>query len=334
MTRRVLLFLAACIFLAGGCRVHEVPTDGGPDGGSVVELTLKLNLDKALSLYQEIPFETKAEEYEARYVVALFRYASETPNTKPDYVFLFTEPEMQDRSYMVEVAPMNYKVVAWVDYVKGGEAFYTSPLLAGAMESESSFQEVTLVPGSYTGNSPWRDAFYGAQDVKLASYLTNRSQHEMEVTLARPNAHFNFVATDRDQFIENIASKGSNHFDVSDFSVKVTYPQFLPCTYNLFTDKPVDSRTGVSFDVEPTLLEDGNVEVGSDWVFANADKTTVIVSLSFYDAKGQYISSLNNIEVPLCQGKNTTIKGALLTNGVSSGISIDPSFDGEIIINF
>lgn len=330
MKRRLtILSLIPAILLLAGCRVHEVPEGG--DDGAVVELSLRVKIDPSLTQYKDIPYEVKADDaYQARYVVGLFRYASETPNAKPDYVFLFTEDAMESRTLQVDVAPMNYKVLVWADYVQGDEVFYTSPIFLQDLSKEK-FTDVTLQE-PYAGNSPWRDAFYGAQDVKLAGYMANRSQHTEEINLERPNAHFNFVATDMEQFASYMASKSSGSFSVDDFQVKLSYPQFLPCTYNLFTDKPVDSCTGVEFSVTPVMLQDGSVDLGGDWVFANADKTSVIVTLSFYDARGQFISSLNNIEVPLCRGKNTTIKGALLTSGVSSGISIDPSFDGEFVI--
>ena len=333
MTRRFLfLFSAACILLVGGCKVHEVPEGG--DDGAVVELTLNLKFDKDLPLYKEIDYESKGSEaYTGRIVVGLFRYASDKANDKPDYVFVFDEAAgPQDLSEVVRVAPMNYQVLVWADYVSSSTVFYTSPVFYNDLSADK-FTVVTL-EDPYCGNTPWRDAFYGVQDVKLSSYLENLSKHSIDVQMERPNARYNFVATDKDQFAKYMASKSGDEFDVTDFLVKITYPQFLPCAYDVLKEAPVDSRTGVEFDVTPTLLSDGNIDLGSDWVFANGDKTSVIVTLSFYDANGQFISSLNNLEVPLCRGKNTTIKGALLTSGVSSGISIDPSFDGEYVIEF
>lgn len=323
--------MIAAILLVTGCRVHELPEGG--DDGAVVELTLNLRFDsKELPLYKEIEYDSKGiEAYDGRIVVALFRYASERANDKPDYVFLFNEAGgLKDLSEVVKVAPMNYQVLVWADYMNASTVFYTSPVLSNDLSADK-FTVVTL-QDPYHGNTPWRDAFYGVQDASLASYLTNNSQHTIDIQMERPNARFNFVATDKDQFARYLSSKAGEEVDATDFKVKITYPQFLPCAYDVLKEAPVDSRTGVEFDVTPTLLSDDNIDLGSDWVFANGDKTSVIVTLSFYDARGQFISSLNNLEVPLCRGKNTTVKGALLTSGVSSGISIDPSFDGEFVI--
>jgi hypothetical protein len=55
----------------------------------------------------------------------------------------------------------------------------------------------------------------------------------------------------------------------------------------------------------------------------------VVVSLSFYDENWEYISTVSNVEVPLHRSGLTTVTGKILTNGISSGISIDPTYDGE-----
>ena len=329
MIRRFFLLLLAGTLLMG-CRVHEFPKDGGPDG-AVVELTLNLKFDKGTPQFQTIEYDTKADGYHARYVVGLYRYASENPESKPDYVFAFLEDGMEDRSYTVEVAPRNYRVLVWADYVNGTSAFYTSPAFE-ENPTEENFSEVSLVKEAYVGNSPWREAFCGAQDVRLATYLSNREKHSMDMPMERAQARFNFVATDKEEFISYWTAKGTKSYDLSDLGVRISYPQFLPSTFNLLQMRPVDAIGGVEFASRATVQDDGTIDLGYDWVFANEDQTSVVVTLSFYDAAGQFISSLNNITVPLCRGKNTTIRGALLTNGVDSGISIDPNYDGVIVV--
>ena len=332
MIRRFLLFLTMAAALSvTACRVHEVPVDG--DDGAVVELTLNLKFDKSLPQYQDITYDSKAGgAHQVRYVVGLYRYmVGDTPESKPDYLFAFMEESMEDRSFTVEVFPARYKVLVWSDYVEGARAYYTSPAFDENPTAEN-FAEVTLASGAHEGNSPWRDAFYGNEDADLGVYLANRSTHSMDVAMTRPNARFNFVATDKDEFISYWTAKGTKSYDLSDLGVKISYPQFFPCTFNLLQERPIDARNGVEFASRATVLDDGTIDLGYDWVFANADQTSIVVTLSFYDAAGKFISSLPGITVPLCRGKNTTIKGALLTNGVDSGISIDPNYDGIIVV--
>ena len=75
--------------------------------------------------------------------------------------------------------------------------------------------------------------------------------------------------------------------------------------------------------------EDGMVEIGADWVLQGAKEGLVVVLLEFYDAEGMYLSTLQSVEIPLLRGHLTTIQGKLLTSGVNSGITIDPTFDGD-----
>lgn len=82
------------------------------------------------------------------------------------------------------------------------------------------------------------------------------------------------------------------------------------------------------------LREDGDVDLGWDWVIVGPEEGVVVVALEFYDATGEYISTVNNITVPLMRGQVTTVKGTLLTRGVDSGVTIDPTYDGEYNVQF
>ena len=335
MIRRFLLFLLGCVLLTG-CVIHEFPVDGSGEG-AVVELTLNLQFDKEVPQFQTIHYKSKAAAgFQTRYVVAFYRYTSVKADSKPDYlspayVFAFLEDEMEDRSFTVEVAPGNYQVLVWADYVSATTAFYTSPAF-GTKSTDDRYFEVSLAPGDYVGNTPLREAFYGAQEVRLADVMANRSTESLDVPMERPQARFNFVATDKEEFIAYWATRGTKSFDLTELGVKISYPEYYPSTFNLLQSRPVDARTGVEFDSRVTLLADGTLDLGYDWVFANADQTVVIVSLSFYDANGRYISTIPNIQVPLCRGQNTTIRGPLLTSGIETGIYINPGFEGTFIV--
>lgn len=336
MTRRILLCLTAVILLAG-CKIHEVPEGGDENGGAIVQLTLKMRFDKDLLPFQEVAPAAKADEaFTARYVVALYRMGEDGKTESiPAYVFVFREDDMEDKTFTVGVYPDDYKAAAWCDWVSPSTFSYTSPAFEIDPNDESVddavFSEVSLVADPYLGGSPWRDAFFGVEDLRLSFYLANYSEHTAGISLKRANAQFRFIATDKDEFIKYWTSKGS--YDFQDIGVKISYPQFLPSTFNVLAEKPVDSISGVSFWAEPVQMDDGTVNLGYDWVFANEDQTSVVVALSFYDAAGKFISTIPNIVVPLCRGKVTTIRGAILTNGVDSGISIDPGFDGEIVVH-
>ena len=326
MLRRIFLLIILPSILLTGCVIDAPPEE------VVINLTLNITYNSDTPQFRTIEYQSKASSgYQARYGVALYRYASDKPESKPEYVFVYQESQMQDRSYTVKIAPDNYKVLVWSDYVDGETAFYQSPAF-DAKASEDPYFEVSLTNDTYTGNSQWREAFYGAQEADLSAYTANPAQHTIDIVLERPHARFNFVATDKEDFIAYWVTKGTKSLDYTDLGVKITYPEYLPCTFNLLKDRPVDARTGMSFVSQATMLEDGTLDLGYDWVFANADQTIVIVSLSFYDPDGQLISAIPNIEVPLCRGRNTTIRGALLTSGIDTGVAIEPGYGGRFVV--
>ena len=206
----------------------------------------------------------------------------------------------------------------------------------------SDFSEVKLT-GSYAGNEPMRDCFYGSTDLEMATLLTYDCTYEAEVQMGRPIAKFNFISTDRDKFIDywvqqqairsgSLVKIDRNKVDLNKFTVRWVYPQFLPNTFNLHSGRPVDSATGVRFDVPMRVNEDGNVDLGFDWMFVNPTESKVVVSLEIYDQEGAYLSTVSNIEVPLMRSHFTTVEGNILTNGINNGVSIDPTYDGEFTI--
>ena len=328
MKHRTLISLL-CILgpLAAGCSIFEVP-DGG-DEFPHVEVTLHLQLNQELPQFKTVEYITKSDTPSARYILRFFPYIGSEYTQEAVHEFIFTEAQLADQTVKVDVLPLDYHLEVWADW---GEGFYNA----------ADFKEVGVVTDPYAGGSSYRDAFWGATSLDLSGNQENISNHEASLTLNRPNARFEFIATDKEQFINRMATEmatkdGSNVKDpdainIGDFAVRIIYPQFLPCVYNVHSGKHTDSATGVSFRTTMTELEDGTVNLGWDWVLANDDQSSVIVSLAIYDKEDKFISQVDNIQIPLSPGKNTTVRGQLLSSKMDSGISIDPTFDGEITV--
>lgn len=330
---RIFAVLLAVLGLAA-CDVHELP-----HGETRVAVTLDLKFDTSLPQYTTVYYNTKAgdPEWQTRYIVRLYKYASSDYSRDPSYTFVLTDRELDELDhkvyFMAEAA--NYRAVVWTDFVKAGsedDLFYDT----------SDFSEVKLT-GSYAGNEPMRDCFYGSTDLEMATLLTYDCTYEAEVQMGRPIAKFNFISTDRDKFIDywvqqqairsgSLVKIDRNKVDLNKFTVRWVYPQFLPNTFNLHSGRPVDSATGVRFDVPMRVNEDGNVDLGFDWMFVNPTESKVVVSLEIYDQEGAYLSTVSNIEVPLMRSHFTTVEGNILTNGINNGVSIDPTYDGEFTI--
>ncbi|MBO4475960.1 MAG: hypothetical protein J5737_04510 [Bacteroidales bacterium] len=316
------------LLAAGGC-VHEVP-EGGDENASVA-LTLNLAIDRDVPENRTVVYESKAASApSSRYLIRLFPYLGGKFITVTPYEFSFTAEELSSRTFTVDVPPMNYHVEVWADHISDGNPYYNA----------DDFGAISVGLDPYAGGSELRDAFCGEADIDLSVYHENRSAHSTDIALRRPIARFTFVATDKERFFKRVAefrakksdAGESGHITAGDFRIRIIYPQFMPSVYSLHNGRNVDSATGVSFWASMTELPDGNVNIGWDWVFASDDKASVVVSLALYDKDESFISRIDNIMIPLSPGKNTTVTGKLLSSGMDSGISIDPSFEGEFTV--
>lgn len=327
MKRSKLLSILCLLGLTvAGCNIHEVPDGGEP---AAVALSLEINLDEDMTQYASIAYATKAAAPQARYILRFFPIVNETVVYDAPFEFIGTEDDLISRRYVLDVPPMNYRLEAWADWAYDDRVFYNA----------ADFDEIAVNTKPYTGASPLRDAFCGAKDIDLSGYTGNHSIATASITLHRPNARFNFISTDREEFLDYWASqvamnngttvKDPDAIDLSKIKVVVTYPQYMPSTYDLREEEVTDSATGVSFETGITTLKDGSLLVAWDYVLASGDESSVVVSLAFYDEDGTLINRIDGVQVPLSPGLVTNITGKLLTSNFSSGIRIDPTFDGE-----
>lgn len=315
----LLPLLAAC--------VHELP-EGNPN----VTLTLHLTADEALPEYTAIVWPPVKADVSGtiRYEVRLFRATEHGYEHTPAYTLSFQAPRSEGlaRDVKLSVPPHRYLALVWADY--------------GPYYNTASFEQISL-DGTYSGCNWDRDAFRGKEELSMADIRTTDATYEATVQLVRPLAQYRVVATDKKAFLQFWAREYSlrhglavksefQEEDLNNFKVRVVYPQYLPSSLNLFTDRPSDSTVGVSFWTNMQVRTDGNVDLGFDWVMVGPTDGEVVVTLEFYDAEGEYISTVQNIEIPLRRSQITTVEGRLLTSGVDSGIAIDPTFDGEFTI--
>jgi hypothetical protein len=317
--------------IAAGCSVHEVPEGG--DDSTAVALSLNIILDEEMPLFTSVDFSTKAAAAQARYIVRFFPRIGDHYVTDAPFEFVKTEANLSTRTYSLGVYPMDYHVEVWADWLQGDTPFY----------STADFGAIGVGTTPYSGADKYRDAFCGSFDIDLSAYPGNNSIATAEVTLHRPNARFTFIANDREDFLRYWASetalndgtgvKDPDSIDLDTFRVRVIYPQYMPSEYNLHDGEITDSATGVWFETGMSMLKDGTVQVGWDWVLADGESSSVMVSLEFLDNRGTLINRIDNILIPVAPGKLTTVTGKLLTNNISSGIIIDPSFDGEFIVH-
>ena len=314
-----------CSAYMSSCDVHEFP-DPKP---KPIDFTLELNYDTNLPLYMIVEYEAETrnistQEYDVRYIVKAFDAEAEGVQAHNElYHFEFVKDDITElnTSLVLSVIPGNYNFVVWTDYVKAGE---TTDLYYDTQQ----FEQIALCGSEHVGGNDFRDAFRGSIVSEVSADVV-----EACVEMSRPMAKFNFISTDVEDFVVKVASEGisSNGADVnlSDYKAIFHYHGFMPYSYNMFTCKPADSKTGVSFEHNLSALSNGEAELGFDYVFVNDGESNVVVSVEIYDSNERMISSFKPIEVPLVCSKLTTVKARFLTSEAEGGVVVIPDYDGE-----
>lgn len=338
------IFFTLLIAVATSCD-HEFP-----ELPTTTEFTLHLNFDTEMPLYKEVTYPTSRaidneEAYDVRHVVSVHQLRPDgSYNRLADTLIVFTCNDVQNLncSRTFTLSEGDYNFFVWTDFVAEGtksDKYYVP----------SDFSEIILRDkNSYTGNCDFRDAFRGSAQgtvtVKKDEMMTVDNQ--VTVTMKRPLAKFKFISTDYDEFVSNVLTREVQKKSASatketgddtqtksvnpdDYRVVFRYVDFVPCSYNMFTDKPADSWTGVQFESTLKPTGNGEIEMGFDYVFVNGAEAGVSVIVAVYDKDGQLMSSSPTINVPLKRSQLTTVKGKFLTSTSNGGLDIDPSFDGE-----
>lgn len=326
-----LLCLLLCGLSAVSC-VHEFP------GLFPNRMRITLKFDTPLPFYKEHIYYTRAADddgpYRVRYIVkgyTLYDDGTSAPEPSFSETWYGNDINSLDTEVTFDIPSGKWRLTAWSDIVGVGQTqlYYNA----------DAFNAITYT-SPYVGNTDLRDAYRGEGEILAEPENYAGNDYDLTIWMRRPLAKFIFVSTDWDEFVKHyvrsVNASGSHitEEDVhpSDFKVIFYYPVYMPNTYNLLTDRPVDSASGVSFEGKLTMLEDGRVSLGFDYTMVRTAESSVRVAVGVYDSGGKQLSMSQGIEVPLMRGKYTLVTGKFLVSGSSSGIAINPDFDGEFNI--
>lgn len=122
--------------------------------------------------------------------------------------------------------------------------------------------------------------------------------------------------------------------DLDDYKIVFYYTGFMPNAYSLFSDKPVDSATGVFFESKLTKINESEASMGFDYIFINGNESITTVNVGLYNTEGQLLSMSEAIEVPIKRSFHTIIKGKFLSQENKGGVNINPEFDDDYNLIF
>ncbi len=324
------------------CDVHEWPET--PD---FVKLHLRLNYETEMTEWEHLYDGTKVTEQgygvrydnhreygKIRYIIRTYPVSEKmrtTLNYTQEFVFTKEISEGYDHEVTLDLLPGNYNIMVWSDLVQtdGDSHFYDA----------TNFTEITL-QGDHKGNNDYRDAFRGSGNISLATDIAEHAPDILEITMQRPLAKFEFLTKDLKEFIDKeyeylqkeAATRGETpptRVNTDDYKVIFYYSGYMPNTYNMNTDKPVDSKMGVMFESKLEILSENEASLGFDYLFVNGKESAVTVQIGLYDKENRQLALSDPINVPLRRSHHTILKGSFLMQDASGGITINPDFDGN-----
>lgn len=320
----LLLSLASC--------VHQWP-ESVP-----TSVTLKFVFDRSMNPFDTLQFDTKApsaDQLSVRYVVEAFRMKADGTyyrDAAAREVYIKDGLDNLDNEVVFTVPDEGYYTIkAWVDYVDKGSTDhkYYNP---------DKFNEIVI--HKHEGNSEYREAYIGTAEVEVIRYGSQVPLVEGTLEMSRPVAKYEFISEGLDEFIEKetrllnmgVDEKDAKKLDLNDYIVRIYYTGFMPSAFNMHSNRPNDSKTGVYYESKIEQVDDKHAKLGFDYVLANPDEASIVAAVLIYDKEGTELAGTTDIHIPLRRGKLTTVKGNFLMKESSGGVSINPDFDGEFNI--
>ena len=324
-----LLLVMTMLFVSSCDPVHEFP--GDPTRHVVLDLVYQTGLPEFAVSYPST--NGRAEDFKVRYVVRAFgstdsrgysRIASYETEVITDWTGEY------DRQLEIDVTPGDWQFIVFTEFIQAQtkKSYYYD---------SDDFSAITLtMENGYEGNNDLRSAFRGVAEATIDDGLGTTT---IPVECVRPLAKFGIVSTDLDEFIEKeIVAKASRDnleipaisIDIQDYDVKISYQGYLPYIFNMFTNKPADSTTGISFKGIPEVYNGNEVMLAFDYLFVNGTESSTNVYLEVYErATGTLVASSGPIKIPLKRSYFTIVRGQFLTSTSSGGIGINPGFSGQ-----
>ena len=343
------------------CDVHEFPEDNQ----ELVPFLLHLDFNTEMPIYDvvtrgsESATKAQASKYDVRYTINAYR-TNKTRNESrvADATFVFTKSDVSDLNFTapLELPEGTYTFRVWADYVDAGskeDKYYDT----------HDFEEVILAnKKNHPGSNDYRDAFRGyttatVTNPKYYYRMEDVAENKATAEMIRPLGKFKLISTDVDGFLNRVhqmlkdkgvilSSNSDNDIDFEtntkaayeklmqrinfgDYYAVIKYAIFMPCSFNMFTDKPAEVWEGMSFKSPLIIDENNEICIGFDYVFVNGSSTTLSISLEVYNGDNELVSSTNGFDVPIVRSKLTIVKGNFLTSKATGGVSINPGYEGK-----
>lgn len=258
------------------------------------------------------------DELKLRAVIEVYNKGTDTRVLRKEEFVTATATEGIYTSTL-QLTPGNYDVRLWADYT-------TDSRTDNHYITTDTKSIKILGKDQYRGNTDTRDAF-----TKAFGLTVRNSDQSETITMYRPLAKYRLVANDVAKY--NQLRAECKYPALEDLKISIVYEGFLPCAYNVSTQRPSDSDGGYGYASALSQQSDEAVTVGKDFILVNGEQSFVTVTILFKDASGKTISGINGVRIDYHAGQLTTVTGNFFTAGVG-GVRIDTNWSGDYEVNF
>lgn len=258
------------------------------------------------------------DELKLRAVIEVYNKGTDTRVLRKEEFVTATATEGIYTSTL-QLTPGNYDVRLWADYT-------TDSRTDNHYITTDTKSIKILGKDQYQGNTDTRDAF-----TKAFGLTVRNSDQSEAITMYRPLAKYRLVANDVAKY--NQLRAECKYPALEDLKISIVYEGFLPCAYNVSTQRPSDSDGGYGYASALSQQSDEAVTVGKDFILVNGEQSFVTVTILFKDASGKTISGINGVRIDYHAGQLTTVTGNFFTAGVG-GVRIDTNWSGDYEVNF
>ena len=323
--------------LLSGCAVHQWPEleDAVEDAPLRIHLSFHtemilweheydINTKKLTEIQTESPvvYDNTQSTGVIRYIVRIYP-RTETRNARSYLQELDLTRELTKDGYDFDTEltlPFGeYRIVAWAD-IRGDEAekeYYDASDFASVVSTRHSL------------NTDYRDAFRGAENVKLEYDPASPAAKTVQIEMHRPLAKCEIIA----EGIEDFLRKNPARSGLSDYRLILAYQSYTPFAYSAMTDLLVDSRYGEYFESRFTPIDETSASLGFDYHLVRSEGSSTILQVAVFGPDGEELSMSNPVQIPLRRDHHTVVRGKFLSGNASGGfVGVDPRFEGDFNI--
>ncbi|MCH5236907.1 MAG: hypothetical protein J1E95_03815 [Muribaculaceae bacterium] len=315
-----LLFL----ILQTGC-IHEYPSGSGNDPNNPINANIEISFDLR---WDNMLYEMKRD---------ITRGREERPHR-----FIIEAAQngvvvCRDTSYLASddfangivrhklsrpLRPQYYQLAVWYDVVPEGRgnSFFNAEDLTRLTVSSTSVM-----------NSDSIQCAFGSVDFDLKEYKGKSGANVvMEVTLQHPGGKFEIIATDIQDFIAN---RREELFQGERYSLSLILNEGNPHSFNSYSGR-VDymseslERRG-AFSIP--FGDYSELKIADGYVFC-ASEDIISMTLTLYNSSLMAVTKTDLFSFPVKRGFITRVKGDFLTHPIDGPVTIDPQWEGEIIV--